>query len=187
MSNQNTVSSESDQQQTGSPQSGEPVYLAVGRIGKPHGLNGEAILYLLTDFPERLKAGKSVYAGKTYQKLTLQSVRTHNRGLIVKFKNHDTTEMIDKFKNEYLYVLAENLPLLPEGEYYHHELLGMQVFDKNEHYYGLVTEILETGANDVYVVKLDDKEELVPALKENLINIDVKNKRMVIKPLTYYD
>ncbi len=187
MSNQNTVSSESDQQKPGSPDSGEPVYLAVGRIGKPHGLNGEAILYLLTDFPERLKRGKIVFAGKKYQKLTIQSVREHNRGLIIKFNNYDTLEMIDQFKSQYLYVLGNSLPPLPEGEYYHHELLGMEVFDEADNYFGIVTEILETGANDVYVIKQGDKEELVPALKENLITIDVKNKRMVIKPLNYYN
>ncbi len=187
MSDQNTVSFTSDQQESGSPQSGEPVYLAVGRIGKAHGVNGEAILYLLTDFPERLKPGKTVYAGEDHQKHIVQSVRDHHRGLIIKLKHYETLEQIETYKNQYLYVVAESLPALPAGEYYHHELLGMEVFDQQGAYYGRLTDILETGANDVYVVQHEGKEELVPALKENLISIDVKHKRMVIKPLSYYN
>ncbi len=77
---------------------------------------------------------------------------------------------------------------LPDGEYYHHQLLGMQVFDENGLDLGKLSEILETGANDVYVIKsADGKEELIPATKDNLLHVDLQEKKMVVKTLDYYN
>jgi len=183
----NAVSSESFNSETGSLNQGEPVYIAIAKIGKPHGLQGEFFIHLLTDFPERIKKGRTVFLGKHYQKVIIKSVRAHNKGLLIHLEGIDDINDVEKIKSQYVYVLAESLPPLPEGEYYHHQLLGLKVFDDKNNYLGELSEILVTGANDVYVVKNESKEELIPALKQNLILVDIQNQRMVVKPLEYYN
>lgn len=173
---------------TGSSSMGEPVYLTIGILGKPHGVNGEILMYLRTDFPERIRKGKFVFLGNQHQIYKIGSVRKHSRGLILKFEGINSIEEVETIRQMDVFVKAENLPSLPEGEYYHHQLLGMRVFNEDEIEVGILTEILETGANDVYVVKSPHgNEELVPAIKENLLRIDVNQKIMVVKLLNYYN
>lgn len=173
---------------TGSPQKGEPLYLVIGHLGKPHGLNGEMLMYIITDFPERIKAGMTVYIGKDYSKFEIDSFRNHTKGLIIKFVDIDSIEKLENLRNLDVFISTENLIKLPEGEYYHHQLLGMQVFDENGVDLGKLSEILETGANDVYVIKsADGNEELIPATKENLLHVDLQEKKMVVKTLDYYN
>ena len=173
---------------TGSPQKGEPLYLVIGHLGKPHGLNGEMLMYLITDFPERIQAGMTVYIGKDYSKFEIDSIRNHTKGLIIKFVGIESIDKLEFLRNLDVFISTENLMKLPDGEYYHHQLLGMQVFDENGLNLGELSEILETGANDVYVItSADGKEELIPATKENLLHIDVKENKMVVKTLDYYN
>lgn len=173
---------------TGSSSMGEPVYLTIGILGKPHGISGEILMYLRTDFPERIRNGKFVYLGEHHKIIKIESVRKHSRGLILRFEGIQSIEEVENLRQMEVYVKTENLPPLPANEYYHHQLLGMRVFDENEIEIGVLTEILETGANDVYVVKCPNgKEELIPALKENLLKIDVNQKIMAVKLLNYYN
>ncbi|PKO17309.1 MAG: 16S rRNA processing protein RimM [Chloroflexi bacterium HGW-Chloroflexi-10] len=188
MSNPGTVSSDHEELNTGSLPKSEPVYLSVGRFGKAHGLKGEIILYLLTDFPERLRRGKILFWGEKHNPISIQAVRQHNKGLLLQFSEYNSTEEVEILRNQYLYVNAEDLPALPKGEYYHHQLIGIEVYLNNGEQIGILTEVLETGANDVYVVhKGDGKEELFPAIKEVILSIDLDRKRMVVQPLDYYD
>jgi 16S rRNA processing protein RimM len=180
--------SEPDINGTGSHIVGEPVYLAIGRLGKPHGLDGGIIFYIITDFPERLIKGKKIFIGEEKIPAILKSVKEHSRGLIFQFEEYSTFEEIEKFKTYFLYVEADELPKLPEGEYYHHQLIGLNVFDKQENKIGVITNILETGANDVYVIiDEDQKEILFPALLHLIDKIDIENKLMIITPLEYYN
>lgn len=172
---------------TGSPAMDEPVYLTIGIIGKPHGIKGETLFFVRTDFPERIRKGKYVFLGEEHASYVIESVRNHSRGLLIKFENLDTIEDLEPLRGMDVFIKANSLPSLPEGEYYHHQLLGMIVFDENGQELGVLTEILETGANDVYVVKqADGKEELIPALKSHLIRVDLAQKQMVVKVLKYY-
>ena len=180
--------SEPDLTGTGSPNKGEPFYLTVGRLGKPHGLDGGAIFYIITDFPERLKKGKQVFIGEEKIKAHIKNVEDHHRGLIFHFEEFSTIDEIEKYKSQYVYVDSHELPKLPKGEYYHHQLIGLTVFDLTGNKIGQITEILETGANDVYLIKNDDnKEILFPALLKLIDKIDLENKLMVVKPLEYYN
>ncbi|HZK61445.1 MAG TPA: ribosome maturation factor RimM, partial [Anaerovoracaceae bacterium] len=151
-------------------------------------LNGEMLMYIITDFPERIKAGMTVYIGKDYSKFEIDSFRNHTKGLIIKFVDIDSIEKLENLRNLDVFISTENLIKLPDGEYYHHQLLGMQVFDENDLNLGKLSEILETGANDVYVIKsADRKEELIPATKENILHVDLQEKKMVVKTLDYYN
>lgn len=180
--------SETEKNGPGSPNIGEPVYLTIGRLGKPHGLEGAIIFYVITDFPERLKRGKKVFIGEEKLVAHIKIIKDHSRGLIIQFQEFSDISEIERFKSQYVYVSAKELPKLPDGEYYHHQLIGLKVFDPEGNEIGILQEILETGANDVYLIKDNqNKEILIPALLELIVNIDIKNQSMVVKPLDYYN
>jgi|AutmiccommuBRH23_1029490.scaffolds.fasta_scaffold00151_45 16S rRNA processing protein RimM len=181
-------SSEPDLNGKGSPNNGEPFYLSIGRLGKPHGLDGGIVFYIITDFPERLKVGRKVYIGDEHIPAHINSVKEHSRGLIFHFKEFDQIDQVERFKSDFVFVDATELPKLPEGEYYHHQLIGVQVFDNQDNRIGEIQEILETGANDVYLIKNEDQKEILyPALLNLIEKIDIENRVMVVKPLEYYN
>ncbi len=157
---------------SGSP-IGEPLYLSVGFLRRPHGLAGEIIMDLHTDFPERMKSGRKLFVGEEYQPMTLISVRPHQAGLLVKFKDVETPEDAGKYRNQWVFIKAKDAPPLPDGQIYQYELIGFKVVDENENPLGTLVEILETGANDVYVVKNDaGKEILLPAIPSVILDLD---------------
>lgn len=160
-------------QETGSPQ-GEPLFLAVGKLGRPHGVKGLVVLYLLTDFPERLESGSQVYLSSEHIPMEIRSRRDYQGNLLLKFDGYDTPEAVGELSNQFLFVRADDRPPLPEGEYYHHQIIGLQAVDEQEKILGKVTEILTTGSNDVYVVQSDSGSEiLLPATEEVILNINL--------------
>jgi 16S rRNA processing protein RimM len=168
---------------TGSPSPGEPVFLAVGRLRRSHGIEGEMLMDVLTGFPERLRSGKTVYIGEAHEPVRLASVRGHNRELIVRLSGVQTPEETAPYRNMVLYVKASELPKLPDGEYYHHQLIGITVVDEAGVVLGTLDEILETGANDVYLVKTPDgKELLLPAVEEVVLEVDLEQHQMRVRP-----
>jgi len=157
---------------SGSPD-GEPVYLTVGFLRRPHGVLGEIILDLHTDFPERLKIGRKLFLGEEHKPMTLTSARPHAKGMLIKFKGIETPEDVGKFRNQWVYVKASDMPPLPEGQLYQHELFGFSVVDESDKLLGELVEILETGANDVYVVKdANGRELLLPAIPSVILKVD---------------
>ncbi|MDP1714419.1 MAG: ribosome maturation factor RimM [Anaerolineales bacterium] len=166
--------------QSGSPP-GESIYLAIGYLRRPHGVSGEIIMDLHTDFPERIKAGRKIYIGDKHEAATFDSVRVHGDGLLVKLRGYDTPETIGRFRNQWVYVKTREVPPLPEGQYYKYELIGVDVVDDNGNALGKIVEILETGANDVYVVKDDSgKDILLPAIPSVILNVDMTQRSMKV-------
>jgi 16S rRNA processing protein RimM len=158
---------------TGSP-NGEPVYLTVGFLRRPHGLGGEIIMDLHTDFPERLKRGRKLLVSEEHTPFTIQSVREHQRGVLIKFNDVDSPEDAGKLRNQWVYVKSSDVPPLPEGQIYQHELFGFKVVDENDTTLGELVEIIETGANDVYIVRNGSgRELLLPAIPSVILDRDV--------------
>ena len=165
---------------SGSP-SGEPEYLVVGFLRRPHGVTGEIIMDVLTEFPERLKAGRKLLVGEKHQRITLVSSRRYANGLLVKIKGFNTPEEVGQFRNQRVYVKTADEPVLPEGQYYHHQLIGLQVVDESDSPLGELTEILVTGANDVYVVKdASGRELLLPAIPPVILDVDLGHRLMKV-------
>lgn len=163
---------------TGSPK-GEPLYLSVGFLRRPHGLQGEIIMDLHTDFPERMKKGRKVFIGDDYKSMTFESVRPHANGLLVKLKGVDTPEGAGLFRNQWVFIKAKDAPPLPEGHLYKHELIGFHIVDEAGTPLGELMDIIETGANDVYVVRDDSgKEILLPNIPSVILDVDVGSRRM---------
>lgn len=158
----------------GSSSRGEPAFLAVGRLRKPHGLRGELQMEVMTDFPERLKRGVTVLVGKDYSPMTFKSVRPQNQLLLVAFEGFDTPEAVGDLRNQLVFVPAAGLPELEEGEYYHHQLLGLRVVTDDDRFLGTISEILETGAADVYVVAPESGPEILfPGTDEVILDINL--------------
>ncbi|MFM8322448.1 MAG: ribosome maturation factor RimM [Chloroflexota bacterium] len=163
----------------GSPQRGEPAFLVVGKLRHPHGLRGEMLMDVITDFPERLKAGLEVYAGEEHRPLHIRSTRPHGQGMLIAFDAFDTPEGVGTLRNLYLYVPTGSRPPLPEGEYYHHQLLGLAVVTDEGQALGELIEIMTTPANDVYVVRRESGADvLLPAIEPVVLAVDLEKGEM---------
>ena len=163
---------------SGSPD-GEPVYLVIGFLRRAHGVRGEIIMDLHTDFPERLRNGRKLFVGDDHTPMTLAGARPHAKGMLVKFKGIETPEAAGQLRNQWVYVRAVDVPDLPEGKIYQHELFGYKVMDDEGNPLGELVEILETGANNVYVVRdTSGKEILLPAIPSVVLEIDPARRLM---------
>lgn len=163
----------------GSPLPGEPVFVAIGKLRRPHGVHGEIIMDIYTDFPERLRAGMRLYAGDDRQELRVTHRRWHQDSLLMTFEGYTTPESVGVLRNLVLYVRTADLPPLPEGDYYHHQLIGMGVVDETGRLLGTVNEILETGANDVLLVRSEmGQEVLLPMIDEVILEIKLQDKQI---------
>ncbi len=165
--------------EAGSPTSGEPAFLAVGKLRRPHGVHGEILMEVLTDFPERLKKGTTLYVGPEHQPLKLSNVRWQNQVMLVSFSGYDTPETAGELRNLVAYVRSKDRPPLEEGEYYHHQLLGLKVYGEEGTFLGSVNQILETGANEVLVVQPENGPEiLLPALESVILEVNLEEGKM---------
>ena len=168
------------EEKPGSPKGG-PIYLAIGYLRRPHGVKGEVIMDLHTDYPERIKPGRKVYIGETHEAYTIDSSRTHGAGMLVKLRGFDSPEPAGRFRNQWMFVKSSEVPALPEGQYYKHDLIGLRVVTDEGEMLGVTNEILETGANDVYVVRKEDgKEVLIPAIPDVVLEINMEERFMKV-------
>jgi 16S rRNA processing protein RimM len=137
------------------------------------------IMDLHTDFPERLRSGRRLFVGDEHKPMTLSGARPHAKGMLVRFKGIENPEDAGQLRNQWVYVRATDVPALPEGRIYQHELFGFKVVDENESVLGELVEIIETGANDVYVVKDNSgKEILLPAIPSVILELDTDRRLM---------
>ena len=169
---------------TGSPDQGEPVFLAIGIIRKPHGIQGEVYFELYSDFPERLNAGKHIYLGEDHKKYTIKSVRFTNNLIYLSLASIDSREDTEKIRNQVIFVRSDEIPSLDSNYYYHHQIIGLNVIDIDNIILGKVVDILQTGSNDVYVVsssKSEGRDLLIPATQSVIINIDLEKSIMIVK------
>jgi 16S rRNA processing protein RimM len=163
----------------GSLLEGEPVFLVVGKLRRPHGVQGEMVMEIFTDFPERLRSGVWVYVGEEHKRLRIRKRRPNNDTLLVAFDEITTPEGAGELRNQFVYVRADDRPPLPDGEYYHHELLGLDVVSEDGQQLGKLVEILSSTANDVYIVRPETgREVLLPALKSVILDVNLKESQM---------
>lgn len=172
---------EDDTTNGGSPGEGELLYLIVGQLRRPHGVRGEMKMAVLTDFPERLKVGKTVYLGSAHQPVTITNIRWQNDVMLISFQDYQNRKDVELLRNQWVYIIAGDLPSLEKGDFYHHELLGLQVVSDEGNLLGEIVEILETGANDVLVVEsVDGGEILLPMIEDVLIDIKPESGQVTV-------
>ena len=152
----------------------------VGQIVGVHGLSGSVRVRVSSDVPHRFDVGQSLdICGKSYS--ITSSTRTHNDQVILNFDGVDSSDSARALVGESVTVPETSVPPLPEGEYFHFQLIGMKVLTEDGEYLGLLREILETGSNDVYVVSGDSGELLIPALANVILNVQVTEGVMVVR------
>lgn len=156
-------------------------YLRVGVIASTHGLKGEVKVFPTTDDPERFRKLKQVILDtKREQKsLTITQVRYFKNQVILKFKEFQDINEIEKYRGCDLLVSREDAVPLKENENFIVDLIGMQVETEEGEALGMLTDVLQTGANDVYVVETKEgKELLLPAIPACILQVDVEAKLM---------
>jgi 16S rRNA processing protein RimM len=158
----------------GSPPTGEPAFLVVGKLRRPHGLRGELNMEVITDFPERLQPGVVVYVGEDHRPEVVCSRRWHASRLLISFEAYHNPETAGMLRNQLVYVRTADRPRLPEGEYYHHQLIGLRVVNEDGQLLGRLVQIMDTPANDVYVVRPESGAEiLLPAVDSVILGVDL--------------
>lgn len=157
--------------------------LQVGAVTSTHGLAGEVKVFPTTDDPKRFKKLKQVLldTGKDMLPLEVEHVKFFKNMVILKFKGYDRIEDIMGFKGKNLYVTRENAVRLKKDEYFIADLIGMKVYTEDEAYLGKLTEVITTGANDVYTVHMENgKDVLIPAIGQCILNVDVEHETMQV-------
>lgn len=168
-----------DKIETGSAPISEPEFVLVGVLRRPHGLRGEAQVSIETDFPERLQPGVKLYLGDERRLVTIRSQRPVDGGLLLAFKEFPDRNAIEHLRNAPLFTHISESPPLPAGRYYHHQLIGLRVVDAQHGELGMLTRILQTGANDVYLVQSERYGEvLIPAIPDVVQSVDLDHKQM---------
>ena len=163
-----------------------PERLMIGIIGAPHGTNGAMRIRIISDFPERLATLTHVFIGNDPQRRRLRSLRGASPSAVVEINGVSSRDEASMYRGMPLYMDIRDAKPLDEGEYYWHQLIDMTVVNAAGETLGTLTSILQTGANDVYVVTQPDGAELLlPAIKDVVLDIDLPHKRMVAKPLEY--
>jgi 16S rRNA processing protein RimM len=162
-------------------QGAETRFLAIGLLQAPRGVRGEFRVFILTDFPERFKRLRSAFLGEEHAPVDVESVRMTADGAILKLRGVDTPEAARPFANQLLYIPVEEAKELEDDQYYWYQILGLEVWTTDERRLGEVVDILPTGSNDVYVVKGDAGEVLIPAIEDVVTAIDLECKRMTVE------
>jgi len=158
----------------------EPTHLVVGRVLAPWGHRGEVRAEILTDFPERFSGMEHIFVGEDRVPYRVESARLHKGNVVLKLEGVNNPDDAERLRGALLFVPVEEAVPLGEDEYYYHQIMGLEVWTVDGRFLGQVTEILETGANDVYVAERDGREVLIPAVADVVQEVDLNRHRLVV-------
>ncbi|SEP56532.1 ribosome maturation factor RimM [Piscibacillus halophilus] len=164
-------------------------YYNVGKIVNTHGVKGEVRVIPITDFEERFTPGNQLLFFKddhdeNPETLTVKSHRKHKQFELLTFESMDNINDVERFKGGILKISESDLHDLDEDEFYYHEIIGCDVYNTEGELVGKVKEILQPGANDVWVVQRKGKKDaLIPYIEPVVKSVDVQNKRITIEEM----
>jgi len=172
---------QSTNQNTGPSSADEPVFVLIGKFRKPHGIRGEVRMTVLTNYPELIAVGQMIYVGERHQPYQIRSLRWHGGDLLVSLEELIDRTAVEIFRNIPVFMLSQDMPEPPEGEFYLHQLIGSEVLTDEGEKLGTLKEVLLTGANDVYLVETPaGKEILLPAIEDVILNIDLETRIILV-------
>ncbi len=157
--------------------------LQVGVISSTHGVRGEVKVFPTTDDVKRFKKLKQVIldTGREHLTLEIEGVKFFKQFVILKFKGIDNINDIEKYKGKSLLVDRANAVKLHKNEYFVADMIGLQVFTEDGEEFGVMKDVMETGANDVYIIDSPKHGEvLIPAIKQCILDVDIEARKMVI-------
>lgn len=168
----------------------EKKLLEIGKIVNTHGLRGEVKIVPWTDTPDVFEDLTVIYIKNKseYKPLNIESVRYQKNNLIVKFKEYSDINDILPYKNAVLYAERDDLGELPEGVYYIVDLIGLEVFTESGEKIGIIADVFNTGASDIYDVKRDGKKNLLlPVIDEVVKNVDIEGGKVIVNVMEGLD
>ena len=160
--------------------------ITIGRIVRPHGRQGEVRVIPMADVRDRFCYVKRVHlseGGEDRAEVENERVRCARHDVILKLKGVDTFQDAERLRDKYILIRRSDACPLPEGHYYIFEVIGLEVMTDRGARIGRVEDVMKLKSNDVYVVRGEKGEVLIPAIKEIVKKIDTKNGRMVVRPM----
>lgn len=155
-------------------------FLVIGRILGPLGITGAVRAQVLTDYPERFESLQTVHVGDSLRPYNIQSVKLEADSVVLKLAGIDDSSAALALRNQDLQIPVDQAVELPEGHYFWHQIIGLDVWSDTGQPLGKVTEVLRTGSNDVYVVGSGSNELLIPAIEDVVLNIDLRDRRILV-------
>jgi 16S rRNA processing protein RimM len=171
--------------QSGSEDSSEPGYLVIGRITRPHGVRGEVRVKTRTDLPERFHWLTRVYVGdRSPVAMSVERVRLHQDVVIIKLGGSDSRTDAEALRGQWVLVPADEAIPLDEGELFLYELVGLAVVTEEGEDVGTVIDVLQTGANDVLIVRTRSDppgQVLLPDIPDVVLDVDTEAGRILVR------
>ena len=166
----------------------EPRYLVVGRVRRPHGVRGEVRVEIVSDRPTRLKDFSHYYLSspkspEVVRRYPVERARIHGKVLLLKLAGCDDRDAADRLRDELVQIPIDQAAPLEEGEYYYHQLIDIEVQTEEGQSLGRIVEVLETKANDVYIVHGAHGEVLIPAIRDVVRELNLELGTIVVRPL----
>lgn len=156
-------------------------FITIGQILSPWGTKGKLKVAVATDFPQRFTPSATVYVNR--QLVNIESAEWRKGKVIIKLSTIDSIEAAQELRGQSLEIHHSQLKTLPEGQYYHFQLIGLEVWTARGEPLGRITEILSAQSNDNYVVRGPGGEILIPAIEDTIKSIDLDEGRIVIEPI----
>ncbi len=154
-------------------------YFIVGEVMGAHGQEGAMRVRIMTEFPDRFNRGAQLFIeGQPY---IVAAAQLSKGTAILRLTGVDTPEIASSFHGKHLEIPASGRKVLPAGRYYHHDIIGIEVFTDTGISLGKVSDILNTGSNDIYIVSNGDTETLIPAIRDVVKEINLEQKRLTIE------
>jgi 16S rRNA processing protein RimM len=166
----------------------EEVFLAVGRVVGAHGIRGEVKIEVFTDDPDQLPDLRRVYFDDDLTPRRLTGVRFHGRQALLTFPDITDRDAAEALRGTTIRISGSQIRPPSEGEFFHYQLIGLSVYDESGAVLGRLAEIITAGEVDVYVVRdRQGREQLFPALKDVVLEIDPQADRVVVRPQVWED
>ena len=157
-----------------------PQFLVVGRVTRPHGVRGELRVEIHTDYPERFAVHDTLYLGPSLVPYKLKSHRFHHDVVLLTLEGIVDRAQAEPLRNQWMWIPIEDAVPLEEGEFYAYQAIGLRVVTDEGVELGHIVEIIETGANDVYLVQGVQGEVLLPDIPDVIVGVDIPAAEMTV-------
>ena len=153
-------------------------FIIVGKILTPRGISGKLDVQVETDFPQRFAANSRIYINR--QPMTIESSEWHRGKLVIKLNAIDSVDDAQKLRGQFVEIHSSQLYPLPEDQYYHHQIIGLEVQTIQGETLGTIKEVLPGPSNDNYIVAGPRGDILIPAIEDVVKSIDINKGLMII-------
>lgn len=159
-------------------------HVTVGRVIRPHGIRGALLVEAFSEVIHALRPQSVVYLGPEKRRAVVVAFRPHRKRFLLRLEGYEDRTSAEALRGLDIHLAFEDAPPLPEGVYYYWQILDCEVLTEEGEVLGRVAEIIETGANDVYLVRSERGEELLlPAIEQVIRQVDLERRRLIVRLL----